>query len=371
MRSSSLVTVLDEPPGGGEWDEEPPRDLSIEELEELMQAQTVTGAHTTRLVPGGAFVLDGADEYMPLWGDHDQVAWAEGESLWICGPQGVAKSTLMQQLALRRHGVIDGNLLGWPVARAETPGLYLAMDRPNQIKRSMRRMVAETDREALDTGLIVWKGPPPADVAKHTGTLLAMALEADAGTIYIDSLKDAAVGLSDDEVGSGFNRAVQYALAEGIEVVGAHHQRKAQNGGTKPKALDDVYGSTWITSGAGSVILLWGKAGDAVMDLEHLKPPSEPVGPLKAFVHFDTGEITVDEEVDLWLLASRAQNGLAVEGAARALFQVSEPDRSQIEKARRKLDRHPRLVKVDGIRPPGGGTPPSLYRALTKHESPA
>lgn len=324
-----------------------------------------------RLMPGGTFILDGADEFIPLWGHGDQVAWAEGESLWICGPQGVAKSTLMQNVALRRHGILDGDVLGWPVARADAPGLYLAMDRPLQIKRSLRRMVGEEHRAALDANLIVWKGPPPCDLAKHTDTLVGLADQAGAGTIYIDSLKDAAVGLSDDEVGAGLNRAVQTCLANGIEVIGAHHQRKAQAGGTKPKSLDDVYGSTWITSGAGSVVLLWGKAGDPVMELEHLKPPAEPVGPFKVFVDFDRGTVGIDEQVDLWLMASRTAHGLTVEGAARAIFGVSEPDRPQIEKARRKLDKHPYLEKVEGIRPAGGGTPPTLYRAKTKHEQPA
>ena len=46
---------------------------------------------TDRLMPAGSFILDGVDEFEPLWGHGDQIAWAEGESLWICGPQGVAK----------------------------------------------------------------------------------------------------------------------------------------------------------------------------------------------------------------------------------------------------------------------------------------
>ncbi len=337
-------------------------------IEAEIEARSVTIHSSERLMPGGAFVLDGADEFIPLWGDGDQVAWAEGESLWICGPQGVAKSTVMQNVALRRHGILDGDVFGMSVARAERPGLYLAMDRPLQIKRSLRRMVGEEHRAALDANLVVWKGPPPADLAKHTDTLVNLCDQAGVGTVYIDSLKDAAVGLSDDEVGSGFNRAIQTCLANDIEVVGAHHQRKGQQGGAKPTSLDDVYGSTWITSGAGSVVLLWAKAGDAVMEFMHLKPPAEPVGPFRVFVNFDTGGVTIDEEVDLWLLASRTAHGLAVEGAARALFGVSEPDRPQIEKARRKLDKHPRLEKVDGIRPPGGGTPPSLYRAISNRE---
>lgn len=332
------------------------------ELAEARVARKAEQGDTTRFHPGGSFILDGDDTFVPLWGEDDQIAWAEGESLWVCGPQGVAKSTLMQNIALRRHGIIHGDLLGWPVAPADLPGLYLAMDRPNQIKRSMRRMVTEADRDALDENLIVWKGPPPADIAKHTDVLVNLAAQAGAGTVYIDSLKDAAIGLSDDEVGSGFNRAVQTCLANGVEVMGAHHQRKGQQGGPKPKSLDDVYGSTWITSGAGSVILLWGKAGDVVMDLEHLKPPAEPVGPFKVTVDFQSGAVSIEDEVDLYDLARRAPYGIQAEGAARALFGVTEPDRNQVEKARRKLKKHPRLVEVAGDPPPAGGKAPVFYR---------
>ena len=334
------------------------------ELTEQRMARKAEEGDATRFHPGGSFILDGDDTFVPLWGEEDQVAWAEGESLWVCGPQGVAKSTLMQNIALRRHGVLRGDLLGWPVATADLPGLYLAMDRPNQIKRSLRRMVTENDRATLDANLIVWKGPPPADIAKHTDVLVNLADQAGAGTIYIDSLKDAAIGLSDDEVGSGFNRAVQTCLANGIEVMGAHHQRKGQQGGPKPKSLDDVYGSTWITSGAGSVILLWGKAGDVVMELEHLKPPAEPVGPMQVIVNFATGGVTIEDEVDLYDMARKAPFGIQAEGAARALFRVSDPDRNLVEKARRKLKKHPNLEEVVGDPPPNGGKAPVYYRPI-------
>lgn len=335
------------------------------------EAETVSDDRSTpqlatRLIGAAEFILDGPDQYEAVWGTRDQVAWAEGEATWLCGPQGVAKSTLMQQLALHRHGILDGDLLGMPVPVTAGRGLYLAMDRPNQIKRSMRRMVHEEHRHALADRLVIWKGPPPCDLAKHTDTLIGLALQADADTIYVDSLKDAAVGLSEDEVGAGLNRAVQTALAAGIEVVGCHHQRKAQQGGTKPKTLDDVYGSTWITSGAGSVILLWGKAGDAAIELEHLKSPSEPVGPHRLLIDFASGTVAIENEVDLHVLAARTANGLTAEGAARALFRVTEPDRNQIQKARRRLDRDPRLDRHEGPKPAGGGKPPTLYRAITQ-----
>lgn len=356
----------DHTPEEPEWQVAERREALDHIMEHLAERLTrkIEEGNSARLIPGGVFVLDGSDEYEPLWGDGEQIAWAEGESLWICGPQGVAKSTLMQNIALRRHGILGGDVLGWSVARAERKGLYLAMDRPNQIKRSLRRMVGEEHRAALDANLVVWKGPPPQDVAKHPNTLIQLAIEADAGTVYIDSLKDAAVGLADDEVGSGFNRAVQTALAEGVEVIGAHHQRKGQQGGPKPKSIDDVYGSTWITSGSGSVILLWGKAGDVVMELEHLKPPAEPVGPLQVIVNFETGAVTIEDEVDLYEMARKSPYGIQAEGAARALFRVSEPDRNQIEKARRKLKKHPNLEEVHGDPPPNGGKAPVFYRPV-------
>lgn len=319
-----------------------------------------------RLLDAAAFILDGPANESPLWGDGDQTAWADGEAMLLCGPQGVAKSTLMGQLALRRHGILDGDLLGMPVTPAEGRGLYVAMDRPRQIRRSFRRMVDEEHRSALAERLVIWKGPPPADLAKHTDTLLGLAIEADADTVYLDSLKDAAIGLSDDEVGAGLNRAIQTALAAGVNVVGAHHQRKGQQGGSKPRTLDDVFGSTWITSGSGSVILLWGKAGDALVELEHLKPPAEPVGPFKVLVDFTAGTLTIEDEVDLYTLATRTSSGLTAEGAARALFGVTEPERNQIEKARRRLDKHPRLEATEGPKPPGGGKAPTLYRAITQ-----
>ena len=81
-------------------------------------------------------------------------------------------------------------------------------------------------------------------------------------------------------MGGNVNRAVQYVVVEGIEVVGLHHQRKGQ-GGAKPNGLEDVYGSTWLTAGMGSVVLLWGAAGDPNVELRHLKQPVAEVGPLR------------------------------------------------------------------------------------------
>jgi len=126
-----------------------------------------------------------------------------------------------------------GCALGYPVTPTDTKCLYLAMDRPAQIRRAMRRIFNEEHREALGN-CAVWEGPPPADVAKRPSILLELCQEAGADTIFIDSLKDAAMRLSDDEVGSAVNRALQLCIANGIQTVSNHHNRKAQGDNKNP-----------------------------------------------------------------------------------------------------------------------------------------
>jgi replicative DNA helicase len=129
-----------------------------------------------------------------------------------------------------------------------------------------------------------------------------------------------------------------------VEVFANHHQTKRGAGGQgKPNSLADVYGSGWITAGAGSVILLWGAAGDLVIELSHLKQPAAEVGPLRLVQDHDTGTTRLHDYVDVLALLTRP---CTVREVALVLHSgdtaVSDSD---VEKARRKLDR---LVR-DGL----------------------
>jgi AAA domain len=143
-----------------------------------------------RMRPGGSFILDGPKGIPAVWGHGQEVLWAEGEPLVIVGPEGVGKTTVAQQVALARIGIGDGKVLGFPVAESAQRLLYLAGDRPAQVRRSFLRMVEDTDRATLDQRLMVWPGPSPSDFGKHPRTLLDMARAADADTVVVDSLKD-------------------------------------------------------------------------------------------------------------------------------------------------------------------------------------
>jgi replicative DNA helicase len=290
-----------------------------------------------RVVDGAAFVFDQPQTVAAVWGKGDEIAWVEGEPFLLVGPDGSGKTTIAQQLMLRRIGVVREPLLGLPVAVDERPVLYIAADRPKQAERSLRRMVSERNRALLAERLIVWRGPLPFDLGQEPEAFLPFVSEYGVGTVVIDSLKDVALDLIKDEVGSRVNRAFQDIVAAGIELFSDHHQRKAQVGNTAPRKLADVYGSRWLTAGAGSVIVLWGDSGDPVVELSHLKQPLAEVGPMKVLHDHDAGTSTVFEAVDVEEIVRRYPEGVTVAEVA-ILLSGPSPRENEIEKARRKLE---------------------------------
>lgn len=346
--------------------------MTIDDVTDRILADTVfehIGAdaadvdHDARhLVDGATFVLDGDSTIKPRWGSGDSVLWAEGEGAMICSPPGVGKTTLGLQLVDSAIGIGPPDLLGLPVAPARRV-LYLAMDRPKQIRRAMLRLWGEDQREVLEERLRVWYGPLPFDLAERAGGLVELAGRVDADVIIIDSLKDAAVQLTDDRIGGMVNRAIQTCLANDVDVLALHHQRKGQNG-EKPKRLEDVYGSTWLTAGMGSVVLLWGAAGDPLVELAHLKQPSAEVGPFRVEHDHNVGRSGVYSGFDLDRFLALNPAGVTARDVARAMTEKTTPTENELRKAVRLLDagvKRGRLTKSDGVKGGAGGAIAARY----------
>lgn len=290
------------------------------------------------LTDGAGFILDIPDTIPALWGEGQRVLWAEGESLMICGPMGVGKTTLAGMLLhaqLGGMGDVDEQVLGLPVAQIPGKILYLAMDRPKQIARSLHRQFSDARRKVLRERLVVWQGPPPADIAANPHLLVELAERAEASVVYLDSIKDAAVGLSEDAVGAGYNRARQHLVNKGVQMLELHHTKKQGDG-----TVNDVYGSTWLGSGTGSIILLSGQPGDPVVGLRHIRQPAAEVGPLVLTHDEAKGAMTVVSGTDpMAVITAAGEGGCTAKDLAVAMFETDDPDRNQIEKARRQLDR--------------------------------
>jgi replicative DNA helicase len=113
------------------------------------------------------------------------------------------------------------------------------------------------------------------------------------------------------------------------------------------------------------VLILWGEAGDPVVDLLHVKQVRNDVGPLSIIHDHLAGRSEVDRgdiSKDVVHMASRTPGGLTALMAAKQLYGRTE--RNDVERARRKLDNHVRkgeLVVADGGPGEAGGRPLKLY----------
>jgi hypothetical protein len=216
-------------------------------------------------------------------------------------------------------------------------------------------MIAESDRQFLNGHLVVWRGPLPVDplLDKDRFADFAQAICPNVGMIIADSVKDLAPAISEDKIGSALNLSWQEIIARDIQLMLLHHERKAANGAERIHRLDDVYGSTWLTSGLGSVIVLEGEPGDPTVELRHLKQPAEPVGPL-TLRHDHTAGITIlfDDGPDLLdFLITAGPTGITAEEAALAILgRATDNNKKTI---RRKLDmliKEGMAYKVEGKR---------------------
>lgn len=324
-----------------------------------------------QLVDGAAFALDIPESVPMLWGaDDGRVLWAEGESLMLVGPPGTGKSTVAGQIVAARLGLLR-EVLRLPVQ----PGgrvLWLACDRPAQIARSLRRTIGREEwRDVVKERLVVWKGPPPGDFGAKPELLLAMAQDAGADTVVVDSMKDVCAGLTEDVPAAGYNRARQLALANGVQLLELHHITKYGPNGAAPTELANVYGNQQLTGGAGSVVLLWGKAGDLQVTLSHLKPVQDVVGPYLVAHDHSTGTSNVERQPDLVQLATHARGGfITAEDAAKAMHQTSKPRPADVERARQRLDKLVQrgLLLRTAALALGNPNAPATYQAAAQEE---
>jgi replicative DNA helicase len=320
----------------------------------------------TCAVNGADFIFGPEADLEPIWGTAEQTAWAAGEAMMLFGPQGTGKTTIAQQLMAGRLG-LRSEVLGMPVTPSVSRVLYIAGDRPRQAARAMRRLfrnLDEANRRLLEERLIIWKGPLPHNLTERPTLLKEMAEAVGADTVFVDSIKDVVSNLNDHEAGSLYNKAIQLCLVAGVQVCDLHHPRKADTAnGNKPKGVDDVYGSTWLTAGHGSIMSIWGKTGDLVVELSQLKMVNDEVGPFKVEHDHEAGVSHVQDRFDL-LGYLAAKGSATVREVAAVQFETQSPSPGDVAKARRALGalvRSGEAKRVPGSKGGANGGHPDVW----------
>lgn len=252
---------------------------------------------------GESFMFGEVAVDVPIWGEGDDLLWTEQGGLLIPADQGLGKSFTAQQIEAARLGVGPMNLLGLPIAPLD-PGkivVYLALDRPRQIARSMARLF-RTDRERAIARerLRIWTKPVPVDVLGDTFAFADWVQETfgdNVGDLVVDSMKDLTpANLSNGEVGQALDMAWKECRARGMSTLILHHERKTdskESRANRQPSLDNIYGSVWLTSGMDSILHISGKQGENYVTYTHLKPIVNMLDPIDAMHDQENGRTEV------------------------------------------------------------------------------
>jgi hypothetical protein len=267
--------------------EQATRRLNSAELDRIEEERSNIAASSMRVSGGYLFDLP-ADA--PIWGTRRDVLSAEGQGWMICGPDGRGKTSVAAQYAKARLGLAS-EMWDLPVkALPEDRSVYyLAADRPRQMMEAFMRGVGPSLREVLDRRLFVHRGPSPYRLSRDSGQswLLREIEETRAGLVVFDARKDIGNTLDGEDV-TGVARMIQLLVASDVEVlVLAHPHKRRRNG---PPTLEDVSGFSGVYNGLGSVLFLDSrKAGDALVEVHHVKPIREPLPMFRVLHDHSTG----------------------------------------------------------------------------------
>ncbi len=249
-----------------------------------------------KVFPAGDWALNETENSRALVGKGDQILWAKGEPFITCGDTSHGKSTFDQNIMRGSIGLIE-DVIGLAVSQFKHV-LYVAADRPSQIKYSVQRMVNEGNRGIWNQRVHMHEGPLDFTLNEAPFKLLpwirdvADKLEQEPfDCVFLDSLKDLVSAMDENTEGIHINQAFQSVCQQGIELGVMVHPRKLGGDRKSAPILDDVGGSKQIVNGAGSVIFLGSPDENNYQQLYHLKPPAERISNVSLRFEKKTGNI--------------------------------------------------------------------------------
>lgn len=307
-----------------------------------------------RLLDGEAALFDMPESPEVIWGKDHMIGWAKGQGTMLAGPTGLGKTTFAHNVLTRMMGLDESEFLGMPVTPTDAPILYLAMDRPIQTRQAFRRLVpdAPAARALVKDKLRMWAAPFPFRLLDDPAYMARWIQEQVPGckTVVFDSVKDMTPGVSEEASGAAVQIAWQELVAMGVDFLALHHFKKPQSADTKA-SISQVYGSTWLTAGLGSVLTIDGKIGEGNVVFQQHKTVMEQIPELHCIHHYKTGVIELrDSEAPTESEALKAAGDTGATAEQIAAQCYASTGKAVLAKTRRKLND---LVKAGkAVKPP-------------------
>jgi replicative DNA helicase len=340
--------------------DEPDADVLVGRVHELtgQAIEASNGSGPARgALPGGQWLHAPETVADIVWGEGSEVLWSSGEPLLLGSYTGVGKTTLTGAILAAATGIAPPSLLGFPFQRTFRRVLYLALDRPQQIKRALRRQLRDIDIDTLDDVLRVetfW----PERVSERPGALVEAAIGNGADAVIVDAAKDFIDEIDKPGGAEAWQRAVAPLMRSGVELLGLVNVRKPTSGWPK-LTLHDIYGGAGFTWGAGSVLLLQGPPGGPTPTVEQAKAPAEMVSPIPLLLDQTKGILArsdVDPR-DVTSVLGVYPDGITAAELADVTGVSPRTAQRRLEEARRRG-----LVTCERGHPTPTGATPNLYR---------
>lgn len=186
----------------------------------------------------------------------------------ISGPPGVGKTQFTVRTAM--HMSIGKKFIEWNIKKP-LKCMFFSLEMPYEslqyLTDTMEKSLSVAEKEALNDMFYIWPGGYGLrlDDPEDQRLILDAVKEIKPDAIFIDSFGQS---IGDDmKSPQVINKVFGFVKKQLVQpsnsfVWFVHHNRKAQIGNKKPKNLDDLFGSQYISANVDTGIVLWPSGDD-------------------------------------------------------------------------------------------------------------
>ena len=193
----------------------------------------------------------------------------------VAGKQGVGKTQLTIQMLL--HIALGKPMLGWKIDQPRRVALLSMEMSAAEIKHfqtEVNKLLSPDERKLLaENFFIIPVGHSILfDNSGDMKKVEQFVQQYHPEVVGVDSLsKTTAASLEEAAAKKVLDFADHLRMDYDCSIVFIHHNRKGQVGNKRPKELDDVYGTFWITATATTVIGMWQNQQTGEIEINYLK----------------------------------------------------------------------------------------------------